>query len=65
MELSNLSQGKESTAIAIMNQSMAKGWKGFFELKNNNQNGNWNNNNKQSDSELKSSVNDAVDRMLG
>ena len=27
--------------------------------------GNWNNNNKQSDSELKSSVNDAVDRMLG
>jgi len=33
IELSNLSSGKETTAIAIMNQSMAKGWKGFFELK--------------------------------
>ena len=28
-------------------------------------NGHWNNNNKKSDSDLKSSVNDAVDRMLG
>lgn len=33
-ELSNLSGGDESKAIAIMNQSMTKGWKGFFELKN-------------------------------
>lgn len=33
-ELSNLSGGNETTAIAIMNQSMTKGWKGFFELKN-------------------------------
>lgn len=65
VELSNLSQGKESIAIAIMNQSMAKGWKGFFELKNNNQNGNWNNNNQQSDSNLKSNINESVDRMLG
>lgn len=64
-ELANLSQGNETTAIAIINQSMAKGWKGFFELKNNNLNGNWNNNIKQSDSELKSSVNDAVDKMFG
>jgi hypothetical protein len=43
-ELSNLSGGNETIAIAIMNQSMTKGWKGFFELKNNNQNGNGNNN---------------------
>jgi hypothetical protein len=35
IELSNLSNGIEETAILIMNQSMAKGWKGFFELKNN------------------------------
>lgn len=34
VELSNLSKENETTAIAIMNQSMAKGWKGFFELKN-------------------------------
>lgn len=38
-ELSNLSQKSEKTAIEIINQSMAKGWKGFFELKNNTQNG--------------------------
>ncbi|MDI6034008.1 hypothetical protein QLS91_13080 [Flavobacterium sp. LB2P84] len=38
-ELSNLSGKSEKTAIEIINQSMAKGWKGFFELKNNTQNG--------------------------
>ncbi|MBE8727955.1 hypothetical protein [Flavobacterium hungaricum] len=38
-ELTNLSNGLEETAILIMNQSMAKGWKGFFELKNNYQHG--------------------------
>ena len=32
-ELMNLSNGKQETAIAIILQSMAKGWKGFFELK--------------------------------
>lgn len=32
-ELNNLSGMNESTAIAIINQSMAKGWKGFFKLK--------------------------------
>jgi hypothetical protein len=32
-ELVNLAKGHEETAIAIINQSMAKGWKGFFELK--------------------------------
>jgi hypothetical protein len=32
-ELVTLSQGEEQTAIAIINQSMAQGWKGFFELK--------------------------------
>ena len=33
-ELASLSKGNEQTAIAIIMQSMAKGWKGFFELKN-------------------------------
>jgi len=32
--LNNLSNQNELTAIAIMHQSMANGWKGFFELKN-------------------------------
>jgi len=32
-ELSNLSNTKEQTAIAIIEQSLANGWKGFFELK--------------------------------
>jgi uncharacterized protein YdaU (DUF1376 family) len=35
-QLGELSAGSETTAIAIMHQSMAKGWKGFFELKDNN-----------------------------
>ncbi|WP_424493928.1 hypothetical protein [Salinimicrobium sp. GXAS 041] len=34
-ELSNKAKGNEETAIAIIHQSMANGWKGFFELKNN------------------------------
>lgn len=33
-ELITLAGGKEETASAIIKQSMAKGWKGFFELKN-------------------------------
>lgn len=33
-ELVNLAQGSEETAIQIILQSMAKGWKGFFALKN-------------------------------
>ena len=39
MQLGNLSSNNEKTAIAILHQSMSHGWKGFFELKNNNQNG--------------------------
>lgn len=35
-ELGNKADGSEKKAIAIMHQSMANGWKGFFELKNNN-----------------------------
>ena len=38
-ELVKLSDGKETTACMIIQQSMAKGWKGFFELKTEN-NGN-------------------------
>lgn len=33
-ELSEFAEGNEKTAIAIIHQSIAKGWKGFFELKN-------------------------------
>lgn len=32
-ELSNLAEGSESTAIKIIEQSISKGWKGFFKLK--------------------------------
>lgn len=38
-ELVKLSTGSEQTAIAILHQSMAHGWKGFFELKSENRNG--------------------------
>lgn len=34
-ELTSLAAGKEDAAIAIIHQSMAKGWKGLFPLKNN------------------------------
>ena len=33
-DLFKLSSGNEQTAIAIINQSISNGWKGFFELKN-------------------------------
>ena len=33
-ELGILANGSETTAIAVLHQSMGKGWKGFFELKN-------------------------------
>lgn len=33
-ELVSIAYGKEETAISIIKQSMAKGWKGFFPLKN-------------------------------
>ena len=36
MELNEKSGGDEATAIKIINQTMAKGWKGFFALKNDN-----------------------------
>ena len=36
-ELINLSGGDPQTQMLIVQQSMAKGWKGLFELKNNNQ----------------------------
>ena len=41
-ELVKVSRGEEQTAVAIILQSIAQGWKGFFELKNSIQNGNGN-----------------------
>ena len=38
-ELVKLSNGQEQTAIKIIEQSIAKGWQGFFQIKNEN-NGN-------------------------
>lgn len=35
MELNRIAHGLEETAISVIKQSMAYGWKGFFELKNN------------------------------
>lgn len=63
-ELHKKAGGNEKTAIAIIHQSIANGWKGFFELKNND-NGSRNNSHKQSDSEVRRDINDAVDKMLG
>jgi hypothetical protein len=57
-ELLNLSNGIEETAILIMNQSMAKGWKGFFQLKNNYQHG------KQQNSSTKQAYEFSVDRVI-
>ena len=33
VQLTNLAQGKQTTAIAILHQSISKGWKGLFEIK--------------------------------
>ncbi|MEM7485830.1 MAG: hypothetical protein AAF348_11540 [Bacteroidota bacterium] len=63
-ELANLSDGNEKIGIAIIHQSLANGWKGFFKLKQN-KNGNWSSTNTKSDSEIKQSVNHAVDELLG
>lgn len=38
-ELANISKGLENIAVAIIHQSMANGWKGFFDLKPNQKNG--------------------------
>jgi len=38
-ELLELSENNEQKAIAIIRQSLAKGWRGFFPLKNTNTNG--------------------------
>lgn len=45
-ELTNISQGDEQKANAVIMQSMANGWKGFFDLKSTG-NGNSNTNTKQ------------------
>jgi len=50
MKLSQLSGGYEANAIDIIHQSMAQGWKGFFELENNNNNNG--NKNKKFNEEL-------------
>ena len=48
-DLVNLSDGYEETAIKIIEQSMAKGWKGLFKLKNeSNESGTYTNNTKLS-----------------
>ncbi len=39
-ELTSFAGGNEEVAIAIIHQSMAKGWKGLFPIKNNQVNGN-------------------------
>lgn len=63
-KLSEMAGNNEKIAIKIIHQSIENGWKGFFELKNN-QNGNRNRNSQQSDSDLKQAANSAVDKMFG
>lgn len=61
-ELSNLSKGVVGNAIKILHQSMANGWKGFFELKNNT-NGNRNQNQHRTDAEAKRDISNKVDNI--
>lgn len=51
-KLCELSGGTEKTAIAIIHQSMSNGWKGFFELKNQN-NGKYSKTKYQASDDLK------------
>lgn len=65
-ELNKISAGNHKTAIKILHQSMANGWKGIFELnhKQNNQNGNRNNGNTRTDSDIKQAVNGRINEMF-
>ena len=63
-ELFNLSKMNESTALAIIRQSIDKGWKGFFELKNTT-NGNTNNSNIGFSSNGNSKVSGATNILAG
>jgi hypothetical protein len=53
--LNELSKGVEENAIKIIHQSIAGGWKGFFELKNNN---NGNTSRKENISEARQAIRD-------
>lgn len=55
-ELVNLSNGQEDIACKIIEQSMAKGWKGFFELKNENNEQRTNSNRKPTFAEQQSNA---------
>jgi len=71
-ELYNLATGSEEVAIKIINQSIAKGWKGFFALQNNflaNGNTNSNQNNgkpsaSQQAEKLKSDFNSKIENAI-
>lgn len=52
-KLAKLSAGVEQTAAEILIESMANGWKGFFELKNNIQNAAANNNHTERNTGIK------------
>lgn len=60
-ELGKLSSNNEINAVEIIHQSMSNGWKGFFELKKQN-NGNTNNNQPKSIVERWSSIDTKVDK---
>jgi hypothetical protein len=58
MQLTTLAEGDETKAIAIIKNSMANGWKGFFETKTTKLNGKANN--KISDSFRREVYNDIL-----
>jgi hypothetical protein len=60
--LIKLSDGNEKTAREIVIQSMANGWKGFFELKTNNTNGK-SSNHQQTWAERSQSIDKAIDAL--
>lgn len=57
-ELNNKAQQDETTAIAILHQSMANGWKGIFQLKNRD------NENKSSNTNYKTVSSDYISRIM-
>jgi hypothetical protein len=59
-KLARLANNTEQTAIDIILESMANGWKGLFELKNNHQHAGSNNNNTERNPGIKQAIYDTI-----
>jgi len=63
-KLAELSGGLEERAVAIIEQSIARQWTGFYELKNVNTNGTRQTNSTGERQEFRSSVQDELNRRI-